>query len=334
MGVVKKSEKQAKKDQRWRRVQEAAFKYKNVLFIDANCVSSKQICQIRSKLRPIDACMVMGKNTLMRAALTAAKAKPVVGDDDYELRRDEWYENPNLDRIITQLRNNTNLIFSNGDLGEVKAVLDSVVRPSPAKPGMIAPGPVSIPAGATGLDPKQTSFFQTLQIQTKIVKAQIDIITEKQVIWKGDKIGATEAQLLDKLKIYPFEYKMEVKKVLQNGSLFDAAVLDLSTEVILGKFKAACKTQASLSLGLGVPTSASAPHSLLNGFKNLLCVSLASDFKFKQADAFVKAAMAGPAVAAGPATAAKAEVVEEKEEAGVDMGGAADLFGGGDDEYY
>ena len=37
----------------------------------------------------------------MRAALTAAKAKPVVGDDDYELRRDEWYENPNLDRIIT-----------------------------------------------------------------------------------------------------------------------------------------------------------------------------------------------------------------------------------------
>jgi large subunit ribosomal protein LP0 len=269
----------------------------------------------------------------MRAALTAAKAKPKVGDDDYELRRDEWYENPNLDRIISQLRNNTNLIFSNGDLGEVKAVLDSVVRPSPAKPGMIAPGPVSIPAGPTGLDPKQTSFFQTLQIQTKIVKAQIDIITEKQVIWKGDKIGATEAQLLDKLKIYPFEYKMEVKKVLQNGSLFDAAVLDLSTEVILGKFKAACKTQASLSLGLGVPTSCSAPHSLLNGFKNLLCISMGSDFKFKQADAFVKAAAAGPAVAAGPATA-KAEVVEEKEEAEVDMGGAADLFGGGDDDYY
>jgi ribosomal protein L10 len=62
MGVVKKSETRQKKDQRWRRVQEAAFKYKNVLFIDANCVSSKQICQIRSKLRPIDACMVMGKN--------------------------------------------------------------------------------------------------------------------------------------------------------------------------------------------------------------------------------------------------------------------------------
>jgi len=33
------------------------------------------------------------------------------------------------------------------------------VRPSPAKPGMIAPGDVTIPVGPTGLDPKQTSFF-------------------------------------------------------------------------------------------------------------------------------------------------------------------------------
>ena len=86
---------------------------------------------------------------------------------------------PNIDRIMGQLKGNTNLILSNGDLGEVKAVLDSEVRPSPAKVGMVAPANVTIPAGATGLDPKQTSFFQTLQIQTKIVKAQIDIIAEK-----------------------------------------------------------------------------------------------------------------------------------------------------------
>ena len=62
MGAVKKTEKQIKKEQRWRRVQEAAFKYKNVLFIDADNVSSKQICMIRAKLRNIDASMVMGKN--------------------------------------------------------------------------------------------------------------------------------------------------------------------------------------------------------------------------------------------------------------------------------
>lgn len=113
----------------------------------------------------------MGKNTLMKAALVHANTKPEEGDEDYAERNQGWEHNPNIDKILTQLKGNTNIIFTNGDLGECKAVLDAEVRPSPAKAGMIAPADVTIPAGATGLDPRQTSFFQTLQIQTKIVKA-------------------------------------------------------------------------------------------------------------------------------------------------------------------
>lgn len=267
----------------------------------------------------------------MKSCLTAAKAKPEKDDEDYAERKDEWYENPNIDRILTQLKGNINLIFSNGDLGEVKAILDEEVRPSPAKPGMMAPDDVSIPAGPTGLDPKQTGFFQNLQIQTKIVKAQIDIVAEKQVIFKGTKIGATEAQLLDKLKIYPFEYKMEVTKVLQNGSMFDAAVLDLDDDAILAKFRGAVKLQSQLALGLGVPTKSSAPHSILNAFKNLVSVSAATGFEFPQAKAMLEAAKNAPAAGAGGAaatTAAAPVETKKEEEENVDMGG---LFGDDDD---
>merc|ERR1711990_1392690 len=120
---------------------------------------------------------------------------------------------------------------------EVKQVLDEEVRESPAKPGMLAPKDVTVPVGPTGLDPKQTGFFQTLQIQTKIVKGQIDIVAEKQVIFKDTKVDSTQAALLDKLKIYPFEYKMKVTKILQDENIFDSAVLDLTPETILAKFK-------------------------------------------------------------------------------------------------
>merc|ERR1712178_416825 len=270
MAVKKKSEKRLKKEDYWVRLQDVAGKYKNVMFVDANNVSSKQIANIRRELRKINAYMIMGKNTLMKASLKHMNTKPDPEDSDYEERKDSWKFNENVEKILGQLKGNTNLIFTNGDLGDVKDVLDNESRPSAAKPGMIAPDDVTIPAGSTGLDPKQTAFFQNLNIQTKIVKAQIDIIAEKQVVFKGDKIGGTEAALLDKLKIYPFSYKMEVKKVLQNGSMFDAAVLDLSEEIILAKFKKACGIQASVSLASGYATSASAPHSLLNGFKNLL----------------------------------------------------------------
>jgi len=171
------------------------------------------------------------------------------------------------------------------------------------------------------------------------VRAQIDIIAEKQVIFKGEKISSTQAALLDKLKIYPFSYKMEVKKVLQDGSMFDPAVLDLSLDAILGKFQAAVKTQASLSLGLGYSTAASAPHTLLGGFKNLIAVAAETGYEFPQATAFLDAAKNAPAAGAAPAsggaTAAAAAPKEEEKPAEepeeVDMG---NLFGGDDDDDY
>ena len=62
MAVKKKSDKRIKKEAYWVRLQVVAQKYKNVLFVDADNVSSKQISKIRRKLRDIDACMIMGKN--------------------------------------------------------------------------------------------------------------------------------------------------------------------------------------------------------------------------------------------------------------------------------
>ena len=270
----------------------------------------------------------------MKAALWDANRPCNEADEDYEERKKTYVYSVNMDKIYNQLKGNTNLIFTNGDLSDVKAVLDAEVRPSPAKAGMIAPDNVTIPAGPTGLDPKQTAFFQNLQITTKIVKAQIEIVAPKQVITAGDKIDGTQAALLDKLKIYPFSYKMHIKKVLQDGAIFDAKVLDLSATTLLAKFQNAIKIQAQLSLGAGYATSASAPHSVLNGFKNLLAVCAESGYTFKEASAFLEAAKNAPAAgAAVSSSAAKAAApVEEKKEEieEVDMGG---LFGGDDDGY-
>jgi large subunit ribosomal protein LP0 len=59
-----------------------------------------------------------------------------------------------LDKIINLLRGNTGIIFSNGDLSEIKKVLDEESREAPAKVGSVAPDDVWIRAGSTGLDPK------------------------------------------------------------------------------------------------------------------------------------------------------------------------------------
>lgn len=138
-----------------------------------------------------------------------------------------------------------------------------------------------IRAGATGLDPKQTSFFQQLNIPTKIVKTQIEIITDKKIITAGCKIDSSQCGLLDKLKIRPFNYKMHVKRVYDDGSIFNPEVLDITSESIRARFAISISNMAAISLASGYITKPAIPHMLANAFKNLASVTFTSDYSFK-----------------------------------------------------
>lgn len=41
---------------------------------------------------------------------------------------------------------------------------------------------------------------------------------------------------------------------------------------------------AAVSLGIGYPTAASAPHSIVNGFKKLLALAVETDINFAEAE--------------------------------------------------
>lgn len=164
MGGVKKSEKRLKKESYRKRLQDLTDVYKKALLVDVDNVSSQQLNQIRRKLRPLGAKMVMGKNTQMKSSLTHKMAEPQEGDEDYNERKDSWKNCDELDAIVKLLKGNTGIIFTNGDPSDVKKILDEEAREAPAKIGAIAPIEVWIKAGSTGLDPKQTSFFQQLSI--------------------------------------------------------------------------------------------------------------------------------------------------------------------------
>jgi len=194
------------------------------------------------------------------------------------------------------------LIFSNGDLSDIKKIIDEQTREAPAKVGAIAPNDVWIRAGPTGLDPKQTSFFQSLNIQTKIMKTQIEIVSDKKIITAGIKIESSQCALLDKLKIRPFNYKMAVKKVYEDGSIFGADVLDITTADIRAKFQQTIANMASISLATGYITKPAIPHMLANAFKNIAAVTFVADYSFKQADKLKEAAKNAVHVAAPAAS--------------------------------
>jgi len=286
--------------------------YPKCFIVGADNVGSKQMQQIRGSLRGT-AVVLMGKNTMMRKAI-----------------KGHLENNPALEKLLPHVRGNVGFVFTSAELGEIREkLLENKVR-APARAGALAPCDVIIPAQSTSLGPEKTSFFQALAIATKISKGTIEIINDVHIVKEGERVGPSEATLLNMLNISPFNYGLVVEQVYDSGTIFEPRILDIKTEDLRNTFLAGVRNIAAISLAIGYPNIASAPHSLVNGFKNLLAVAAATDVEFKQAETvkeFLKdpskfvAAVAAPA-AASPSKEAKKEVKkkEESEEEYDDMG--------------
>jgi len=279
--------------------------YPKCFIVGADNVGSKQMQEIRIALRG-KAVVLMGKNTMMRKAIRGYMEK-----------------NPDLERLLPHIKMNVGFVFTTEELITVRDLLLANKKAAPAKAGAIAPVDVTIPAQNTGMGPEKTSFFQALQIPTKITKGTIEIIQDVPIIKVGDKVGASEATLLNMLKISPFTYGLLIQKVYDNGSIFDPEILDITDDDIKQKFMAGVANVAAVCLSINYPTIASVPHSIVNGMKNLLAVAAVTEISFKEAETLKefladpsKFAAAAPAAAAeaAPAAAAAKEPEPESEE--------------------
>lgn len=271
--------------------------YSKCFIVNQDNVGSKQMNNIRLAMRPYGN-ILMGKKTRMRKAIRGMLDK-----------------NPSLEKLLPHVQQNVGFVFAKNDLNEVRDLILRHKVKAPARPGAIAPCEVTIPPQNTGLGPEKTSFFQALQIPTKISKGTIEIINKVLLLNEGEKVGASEATLLNMLNISPFSYGLVIEKVYDSGSCFDPAILDIKDEDIREKFVEGVMNVAGVCLSIGYPTIVSVPHSILNGFKNLLAVAAVTDITFKEAET-MKEYLADPSKFASLApVAAAAEVVEKVEEA-------------------
>ncbi|GAB2230646.1 hypothetical protein Droror1_Dr00014927 [Drosera rotundifolia] len=280
--------------------------YSQILVASADNVGSNQLQSIRRGLRG-DSVVLMGKNTMMKRSIRIHAEK--TGNNAFL-------------SLINCLVGNVGLIFTKGDLKEVSEEVAKYKVGAPARVGLIAPSDVVVPPGSTGLDPSQTSFFQVLNIPTKINKGTVEIITPVELIKKGDKVGSSEAALLAKLGIRPFSYGLNIINVYDTGSVFSPEVLDLTEDDLIEKFAAGISVATALSLAISYPTLVAVPHMFINAYKNLLAIAVETEYSFPQADKvkeyladpskFAVAVLVADTSASGGGAAAAPPVEEEK----------------------
>lgn len=307
--AVQERLKPAKKIAYFAKLTKLASECEHVIIADIDNVGSRQMAEVRAALRG-KATLLMGKKSMMRTCLN----KMVT-------------EKPELCNLVPILKNNIGLIFCEDEISEVRTIMAKYQVPAPAKQGSIAPCSVIIPAGPTGMDPGQTSFFQALQIATRIVKGQIEIQSDVAIITGGEKVSASQSVLLNKLNIKPFSYGLKTTLIYEAGSIYPASVLDIEPESLVDALKSSIQACAALSLAAGVPCKASIGHSLINAIRKTVCLALASDHIFPQMaklkemldnpDAYASLA---PAAAATPTATETKPVEEEEEEEDDDMG--------------
>jgi len=296
----------AEKELYFVKLKELLAKYPSIFLVNVDNVGSNQMHQIRVALRG-KGVVLMGKNTMVRRALRTILS-----------------ESPQFERLLPHVKGNIGFVFTNDDLKEVREIIVANQVAAPARAGAYAPKDVTVPGGNTGMEPGKTAFFQALGIPTKIARGTIEIVSDVKVVFAGTRVGSSEATLLNMLNISPFTYGMTVIQIFDQGNAFSPSVLDIEEKDLINTFMSGIKSIAAISLALNYPTLASVSHSLVNSYKNLLAIALATEYTFEGAEkakeylanpeAFASAAPVAEAAAPAAAAAAKEEKPEEKEE--------------------
>jgi len=288
--------------------------YPRAVMVTVDNIGSHHMQKIRIGLRGLGVLM-LGKNTLMRKAI-----------------KDSLPNHPDWESILPVIKMNVGFVFTKEDLNSIKEKLLESRVPAQAKAGILAPQEVIIPKQITTLEPTKTTFFAALDIPTRITKGCVEILSDVNLCREGEKVGSSEAALLQMLDPKPFTYGLKLTHVFDDGFVYPARLLSTNVSDLYKAFAVGVSNVAALSLGLSYPSLPAFPHAVLNAYKNLVAICLETDYLFDQArdikervenpDAFAVAPVADttPVVveAPRPVTESSSETSEEE------MG---DLFG-------
>lgn len=231
------------------------------MFVDLFKVQSTQFKNCKNFF-PQDVKFLFAKNKIMKKALE-------------EINKDGKF-----DHVIPEIKENTIVAFfdKSESASEVYRVCQLFRRNAFARFGDVAEDDVVVPTGPTGLGPDQIQLFHAAKMNTKIVKGKIEIAAAHKLVAEGEVVGISEANLLAKLNIMPFNFGLNVLKVFEGKEIYGKEVLAISDETIENSLKEACARIAAISLGTDTLTDASAPYEIMSASNEIKKIAAGLDY--------------------------------------------------------
>jgi large subunit ribosomal protein L10 len=233
--------------------------YEVIAAADLFKVNSGMLQDMRRQLRGSLEFKVL-KNTLMRISMEAAGKKDIGGFI-------ERVSGPNV------------FLFTNGNPFSVARELNSNKVKVFAKPGDVALGDITIPAGNTGLSPGPLiGKFGALGVRTRIEGGSIWVAQDAVVAKKGQPIGEDLADLLQRLGVRAAEMGLKIKAVYERGEVIpgDALILDLG--MYRHSLEAAIGNALKVAIEAAYVTPQTVPTLLAKAFQQARAVAVEAEW--------------------------------------------------------
>ncbi|ORD94019.1 RLA0 [Enterospora canceri] len=235
--------------------------YDKFMFLNLQKVLSTQFKNIKNEF-PDDVEFLFAKNKIMRKALS------------------ENFTEKKYAQIADQIKENVIIAFYKEDstATQMYETCQKFRRNAYARFGDRAIEDVIVPTGSTGLGPDQIQLFHAARMNTKMVKGKIEIAVAHKLVGEGEVVGISEANLLAKLNIMPFNYGLSILRVFEGDESFGRDVLAVSDEQIEMAMADSIAMVACVSLGTDTVTDASVPYEIIGASQEIKKVAAGVDY--------------------------------------------------------
>jgi len=118
---------------------------------------------------------------------------------------------------------------------------------------------------------------------------------------------------MKKFNIKPYIHNVEVRHIYMAGKIYGPEILKINDAYMKKRVSCALTNVASFSLSAGVPTKASAPHTVMTALANLVALKTVTGVDVPQLKGGVAVAATAPVVAAAPEAKGKGKEAKKKE---------------------
>jgi large subunit ribosomal protein LP0 len=194
--------------------------------------------------------------------------------------------------MLPFIKGNVGIIATNYDFLTTKTKLKKRDLSVGAKAGETSPIDIEIPKGNTFLEPTCTSYFQTHNIRTKIVRGCVKVIDSSVLIHAGEQVTISQEKLLRLMEIKPFKKGMaNFKAAFFRGQYCSTplSLLERTDEEWRNSFRVGVRNIAAISMALDEVNAASTPHMLQLGIKTILAISIECNYSLPIMNVLAKA---------------------------------------------